>query len=344
LSYLKEDKFEKIEVEHNHNQYSKYKKIKCDIIPISIHYQSLIPIINKSLIQLEKLNSHLFDTDYEYYNNSIILNLFKIESFGIPFDKEALITAFPDKIENHILNEQQTKIYSEYNIYTSTGRASNKFGGINFSALDKNSNKRKWIVSEYKENGLLIEFDYTAYHLAILAKMVGYEIPNGINMHEYLGRYYFNKETLNEEEYKQTKSKNFNYLYGGIPDTLLSIPYFKKVKQLTIQDFDTYQSNGFINSMLTGRKIQNVEGVTASKLLNYSLQLSEFELTLMLIDNLLEFIQNKKINILLYTYDSLLLDIHKDEMQHIEEIKNILSNKVFSLKTKQSSTNYNELK
>ena len=36
--------------------------------------------------------------------------------------------------------------------------------------------------------------------MAILAKMVGYEIPNGINMHEYLGRYYFNKETLNEEE------------------------------------------------------------------------------------------------------------------------------------------------
>ncbi len=34
-------------------------------------------------------------------------------------------------------------VYSDYNIYTSTGRPSNAFGGINFAALNKNDKPRK---------------------------------------------------------------------------------------------------------------------------------------------------------------------------------------------------------
>ena len=36
--------------------------------------------------------------------------------------------------------------YTEYNLYTSTGRPSNKFGGVNFAALNKEDGSRNSFV------------------------------------------------------------------------------------------------------------------------------------------------------------------------------------------------------
>ena len=57
---------------------------------------------------------------HDKYNDEIINNLSFIEKSGLRKDDEM--------------------VYSEYNLYTSTGRPSNRFGGINFAAL----NKKRW--------------------------------------------------------------------------------------------------------------------------------------------------------------------------------------------------------
>ena len=81
---------------------------------------------------------------HEDYNNEIIDNLSFVEGSG--------------------LRRGDDMVFSEYNLYTSTGRPSNRFGGINFAALNKTDESRKPFCSRF-EKGMLIEFDYDAYHL-----------------------------------------------------------------------------------------------------------------------------------------------------------------------------------
>ena len=57
------------------------------------------------------------------------------------------------KIENAGLwTTDNQLVYSDYNIYTSTGRPSNAFGGINFAALNKNDGTREKFISRFGEN------------------------------------------------------------------------------------------------------------------------------------------------------------------------------------------------
>ena len=41
--------------------------------------------------------------------------------------------------------QQDGMFYSEYNLFTSTGRPSNRFGGINFAALNKKDGSRETV-------------------------------------------------------------------------------------------------------------------------------------------------------------------------------------------------------
>ena len=79
-------------------------------------------------------------------------------------------------IENNGLQTTDGVVYSEYNPFTSTGRPSNRFGGINFAALNKNDGSREKFISRFGGEGKLVEFDYDAYHLRLIAKKVDYSV------------------------------------------------------------------------------------------------------------------------------------------------------------------------
>ena len=83
------------------------------------------------------------------------------------------------------------------------------FGGINFAALNKSDGTRKKYISRYGDNGCMIEMDYDAYHLRLIAEIVGYEFPEG-SVHQYLADQY-------GVDYDKSKSLSFKYLYGEIP-------------------------------------------------------------------------------------------------------------------------------
>ena len=91
-------------------------------------------------------------------------------------------------IEKNGLQTIDDKVYSEYNIYTSTGRPSNRFGGINFAALNKKDGSREPFISRFK-NGVLVEMDFDAYHLRLIADKIGYEFPEG-SVHEHMAMCY----------------------------------------------------------------------------------------------------------------------------------------------------------
>jgi hypothetical protein len=138
---------------------------------------------------------------HQEYNDDIIDNLTYLETAG--------------------LNTKESIVYSEYNPYTSTGRPSNRFGGINFAALNKTDGSRKPFQSRF-ENGMLVEFDYDAYHLRLIGEVVNYKFPDG-SVHEHMGEFY-------GCDYQKSKNLSFKYLYGHIPIEVVQMnPFFGKV-------------------------------------------------------------------------------------------------------------------
>ena len=73
----------------------------------------------------------------------------------------------------------------------------------------------------------MVEMDFDAYHLRLIADLLGYKFPDNCNVHEYFGKQYFGKEQLTKEEYEQAKGVSFQLIYGGIYEEFEQIEYFK---------------------------------------------------------------------------------------------------------------------
>ena len=145
---------------HHHNYRLHYDKENInDIIPLVKHGEYLSKVANELMDYVE---------DIEYYDQDILEVLSKIESNG--------------------LQTTNGMVYTEYNPYTSTGRPSNRFGGMNFAALNKKDGSRKQFISRHKR-GTLVEFDFDAYHPRLIGELVEYKFPNG-SAHEHLAETY----------------------------------------------------------------------------------------------------------------------------------------------------------
>ena len=115
------------------------------------------------------------------------------------------------------------RVYSQYHYHTTTGRPSNAFRGFNFAAMNKEDGTRAAFHSRF-ERGALVEMDFDSYHVRLIAKMIGYDLPTS-SIHDYLGRFYFGVDELTDEQRDESKSITFRLLYGGIDREFLSIPF-----------------------------------------------------------------------------------------------------------------------
>ena len=241
-----------------------------------------------------------YDEKNKNYNENVIDNLTRIEDNGLFISD----------------NGYQ---YSQYNIYTSTGRPSNRFGGVNFAALNKSDRTREKYVSRYGEKGCMIEMDYDAYHLRLIAEIVDYNFPEG-SVHQYLADQY-------DVDYAKAKSLSFAYLYGEIPYMIYqTIPFFNKVQKYIDKKWLEYKQNNFVVSDIYNRKIgKSLSFTNKSKLFNYCIQLLETENNMRMLDDLLPLLEGKKTKLILYSYDSFLLDFHKDDgMDFLKKIKKVI--------------------
>ena len=158
-----------------------YHKELNKIIPMTNHVSKFLDICK----DIEPYVFNKIDSAYDNINISVIETLKKIESVGLAVNLEEFSKHFGDKM--YLVSDN--KVYTEYNLLTSTGRPSNRFGGINYAALNKENECRKSFVSRHGEDGMLVMFDYSAYHPHIIAKLINYNFPTGINIYEYLGKY-----------------------------------------------------------------------------------------------------------------------------------------------------------
>ena len=300
-----EDDFETAAHEFFTRNFGAYSDINT-IIPITKHIEKSQAIASRFLNVYDYFQN---DESFIKYNDLIINNLFQIEQNGLFTNYEQFKSKFPEaKVYDNF-------VYSEYNIYTTTGRPSNRFAGINFAALNKETGQRSPFVSRFGEHGFMLSFDYDAYHLRLLAELVDYKFPDNCSVHEHLGKFYFDKESLSKDEYMESKAISFRQLYGGIGPEYLTIPFFAKVQEYTQLLWMQFREDGYIETPMFGRKLFKsfFKEMNASKLLNYLLQSFETERNMAVIHNILLRIQSFSSKLILYTYDSFLFDFNKKD-------------------------------
>lgn len=211
----------------------------------------------------------------------------------------------------------ENKVYSSYNYHTITGRPSNAFRGFNFAAMNKEDGTRDAFVSRFA-NGALVEMDFDAYHVRLIARLIGYELPAD-SVHIYFGRFYFGTDQLTPEQYEQSKQITFRLLYGGIDREFLTIPFFAKVNEFIYTLWNTWKTKKYIETPILKRRILHdmINGATANKIFNYYLQATETEVSVQKLHQLHDILNSYQSCVVLYTYDSVLIDVEYSEAQVI---------------------------
>ena len=296
---------QKVSLVSNTTKYTHDKKLLSQVESVGKCIDVNLLEYCRKLCRLLESEVELIDhSDNMTYNNEVLVNLSYIEENG--------------------LQTTEGMVYSEYNIYTSTGRPSNRFGGMNFAALNKKDGSREKFISRYK-NGVLVEMDYDGYHLRLIADRIGYEFSQG-SVHKHMAGLY-------GVDYDEAKSLSFQYLYGYIPDEIRSNnEYFNKVHTYIQGLWSQYKSKEFIVSDIYSKKIykKNLVDMNANKLFNYTIQLMETESNMKVLSELIPKIDNDdyKSKLVLYNYDAFVFDFNmEDGLDYLMKVKGILEQK-----------------
>ncbi len=227
------------------------------------------------------------------------------------------------------------RVYSQYNYHTMTGRPSNAYRGFNFAAMNKEDGTRAAFCSRF-ENGALVEMDFDSYHVRLIARLIGYDLPVS-SIHDYLGRFYFGTDELTDEQRDESKQITFRLLYGGIDSEFLSIPFFQKVNAFVYDLWAKWKAKGRIETPILKRPITKdmVKNMTANKLFNYYLQATETEVSVQKLQQVQDILKARETVMILYTYDSVLFDVPVTEAKELlPDIKAVLEQGRFPVKVK----------
>jgi hypothetical protein len=270
------------------------------------------------------INAKLTES-YLQFNDTYPKVFATIESAGLAVDETFRM---PELIHDG-------RVYSQYHYHTTTGRPSNAFRGFNFAAMNKEDGTRAAFHSRF-ERGALVEMDFDSYHVRLIAKMIGYDLPVS-SIHDYLGRFYFGVDELTDEQRDESKSITFRLLYGGIDREFLSIPFFAQVNDFVYKIWNKWKKTGCVETPILKRNIcrEGLQNMTANKLFNYYLQAVETEVSVRKLQQVQEMLQPYTSCMILYTYDSVLFDINYQEARELlPQIKAVLEQGNFPVKVK----------
>jgi hypothetical protein len=302
-----------------------YTESPSSLIPIAKHYEKYENIYDHIEQTINKISENL--EPYAFLNHYVAPLFYNIEKQGIKLSKEPFIEHFKT-LPNPKFSVSKGKIYTQYNLNTLTGRPSNAFNGINFAALNKTNGERSAFIPE---NDSLVEIDFKAYHPTIIAKLAGYEFTG--NIYEQLSQQFLGStpETIKELVFQQ--------LYGGVRNDFQDKPFFKQVNDYTNRLWKDVD-NGVIGTQFGKRFTKEIiENPTPQKLLNYIVQNTETIFNVVQFSAVVNLLKDKKTKIILYTYDSILLDYDSSE-NLLDSITSLLK---FNYSTK-SGQNYAEIK
>jgi hypothetical protein len=285
-------------------------------VPILKHKEMFDQFCDKFI--LETAVEANVDVGFRKSNSIILETLSEIEQNGIFVNKECFQSHFDAFVRNDGL------VFSQYNIYTSTGRPSNHFDHVNYAALNKENGARKCFVSRYGKDGKMVLIDYSAFHPRIITHLVNFPLSIDIDIYKYLGEMYFGRPIVSDVELDESKKLTFKQLYGGVEEQFEHIKYFARLKNFIQTNWEKFEKDHVVLTPLFKRAITDRHLVDAnpSKLFNYILQATETEIAIPAVHVVNQYLRDKKTKAILYTYDSILFDFHREDGQ--ECLQNIM--------------------
>ena len=274
--------------------------INC-IVPIVKHYEKCENIF-------KQIKEHCYEQNKFYSKTSKVF--YFIENTGIGINQKTFDKYF--ELPNNLFNISENKIYTNYNLHTTTGRPSNAFNTINFAALNKDNGCRKSFVSL---NDRFIEFDISAYHPTLISHLVDFTSDN----------IYVEFANVAGVEIKQAKELMFRQIYGGIMEKYKDWEFFQKVQTYINKLWNQWEINGYIECPVSKHIFHKntLDNVNPHKLFNYLLQAYETANNVNIIWDMIKILKGKNTKLVLYTYDSFTLDVDEKEADIIEQIKQI---------------------
>ena len=259
------------------------------LIPIVKHYEYCEKLFNH-------VKPHINDQINEFFNNDATMVFNAIERNGIRINRKEFAKNF------YVPNSDF--VFTQFNFKTLTRRPSNKFKKVNYAALKKDNGERKSFIPD---NNIFVELDISAYHPTLLAHLVHYKF-NTNDIHEAFSKMY-------GVDYKTAKEITFKQLYGGIFKEYKELEFFKKVQKYIDELWQKFQSDGYIEVPISKwrYKKDELENMNPQKLLNYLLQGLETAMNVRILWEILKLLRGKKTKVVLYTYDSFLFDLDKNE-------------------------------
>ena len=305
------------EYTQTHNFFNNKYPNKLDvnrIIPIVKHYEYCEKLFNN-------LKSRINEPINDFYNSKTSVVFNALERSGIRVDRGEFESRF------HPIDGEYA--YTQFNFKTLTGRPSNKFGGVNYAALNKENGDRKSFIPR---NDFLFELDISAYHPTLLAKLVDYDFGDE-DIHMAFAEMY-------GVDYQKAKELTFKQMYGGVFKQYEELEFFKKMKVYTDDLWARFQNEGYIECPISKHiyKKDELEDMKPQKLLNYVLQNLETAMNVCILWEIFKILKGKNTKLVLYTFDSFLLDVDENEKKVIEEILKVFKNKKLQIKYNYGNT------
>jgi hypothetical protein len=135
-------------------------------------------------------------------------------------------------------------------------------------------------------------------------------------------------------DYAKAKELTFKQLYGGVFKQYQHLEFFQKIQEYTNTAWNQFTTTGIFTAPVSGYifKKDSLENMNPQKLFNYILQNLETSTNIGILLKIHKILAGKNTKIVLYTYDSFLLDWDEDEEQELEAIKNIFNELKLSIK------------
>ena len=279
------------------------------IIPLVKHYEVCENIYN----QLESILKSPKPEYVKFYNKGSLAFL-GIEKNGIRVKTERFNKYY--ELNNDLYSLNNDIIYTHYNLNTTTRRPSNSFNGINFAALNKDNHSRSSFIPKNNE---FIEIDISAYHPTLAGRLIDYTFDDP-DIHNHFAKIY-------GVSYSEAKELTFKQLYGGIFKEYQHLEFFQKIHSYITKQWELFNEQGYIEAPISKYRFEKdkLEDMNPQKLFNYILQNLETSINIQILLKIHKILVGKNTQIVLYTYDSFLLDWDDEEEDVLEQIKNIFT-------------------
>jgi len=302
---------------HFYSKYPNYKETN-KLIPVTKHYEKCEHIYEHIRSVLPKELPDWFD----FYNSKVVLAFFGIEKNGLKINKYEFDKHY--ELNQEFYSIQDDRIYTSYNLATTTRRPSNSFNGVNFAAINKDDGARRSYISSHG----FVEFDISAYHPTIVGRLLAYDF-GVLDVHQAFADLY-------QTSYQEAKEITFKQLYGGVFKEYEHLEFFQQVKEFVAINWEAFNNSGQVIVPISGYCFEKdkLENMNPQKLFNYMLQNVESAMNVRILMDIHKLLIGRKTKIVLYTYDSFLFELGEGENDIENEIKQIFDK--YRLQTKTS--------